>query len=147
MVNYEEVRRMVEEQVTEVTRTGKLSPGSIDMLQKITDIVKNTYKIEMLKEYESEYEDEESGYSERRSRRGYSRDGGSYNDNGDSYARRGQHYVRGHYSRDDGMSERGYSNDDGRQKMMHQLRKMMEEADDDKTREAIHRCMAQLDKE
>ena len=153
MINYVEIREMLEVELEEITKSGKLSPGGLDMLNKVTETIKNTYKIEMLAEYNEEQDDE---YSMRRgmsradgmSERGRSHGGGnSYNESGDSYARRGQHYVRGHYSRDDGMSERRYSSDDGRQKMLSQLRKMMEEARDEPTREAIHRCMAQLDKE
>lgn len=85
----------------------------------------------------------------------YSRMGGwearGMYDDGNSYANRGQHYVRGHYSRNDGYSERGirggnsyrggYSRDGG--DTLDMLRDMLYGADD-RERKAIERCMKEL---
>ena len=150
MINYVEIREMLEVELEEITKSGKLSPGGLDMLNKVTEIIKNTYKIEMLAEYNEEQDDE---YSMRRgmsradgmSERGRSHGGGSsYNESGDSYARRGQHYVRGHYSRDDGMSGRGYSSDEGKDHLMRKLGMMMEDANEEQ-REIIRQCMQKLE--
>ncbi len=68
---------------------------------------------------------------------------------GSSYANRGKHYVRGHYSRDDGASYRGgrgrYSRDGGKEEMVSQLEMMMEDASSDRERQAIRRCIEQLE--
>lgn len=65
--------------------------------------------------------------------------GGEYSgdyERGDSYANRGKHYVRGHYSRAD-----------GRGRMIEQMRDMLEDAGTEKDREAIRRCIKQLEDE
>lgn len=137
----------------------ELTASSLEMIHKLTDTVKNIDKITML-------EDEGGGYSQNdgMSNRRYSRDsygngsyrggnsyaneshgrggnydsngsygeGGSY-DGGDSY-RSGRHYVRGHYSRDSGRND-----------MMWRMGEMMQYADNDRQREAIERCMRQLE--
>lgn len=126
---------------------------TLDNLYKLTDVVKNIGKIEML-----EGEQEEGGYSERRYSRGngYSRGGDwearghfggghSYDEGGSSYAGRGQHYVRGHYSRDGGYSQGGYprggySRDSGRESMMGMFEEMMQSATGP-DREIIQRAM------
>lgn len=105
------------EELEKVSRKSSMSQTDLDQIHKLTDSIKNLDKIEMLEgEGESEdsyrrgrsngsygngnYSRESYGYENSRTGRM------SYDDGGDSYARRGMHYVRGHYSRDDGMSER-----------------------------------------
>ena len=83
---------------------------------------------------------------------GGSRGDSGYND-GNSYANRGEHWVRGHFSRDGGMSGarrdgRGrYSRDGGKSHMMEQLHEMMNDAPTARQRSAIHRCIEQLENE
>ena len=79
---------------------------------------------------------------------GYSRAGeweadmrGTYG-RGSSYARRGTHYVRGHYSRD-GEGDR-YSERYSRDGMREHIESMMRDAQDDRTREALRRCLDDL---
>lgn len=96
-------------ELEEYAKSGSVSRGDLDDLQKLTDTIKNLDKIEMLEDQGSSYDGgwEATGtYSDRgRSRNGGSY-GGSYNDgsynsgsyNGRSYAGRSRHYVRGHYS-------------------------------------------------
>ena len=48
------------------------------------------------------------------------------------------------YSRD-GRHDGRYSRDDGRERMMSQLEEMMDNAGSEKAREAIRRCMTQLE--
>lgn len=141
-----ELKEMLCEELDKIAEKGELSAGSLETIHKLTDTIKNIDKIEMF---------EDGGYSEdggwsmrggsyaggggRRGRGGSNAGGGrggrggSY-DGGDSYANRGQHYVRGHYSRDD-----------GREYMMEQLESMMREAGSEKEREALRRCMTQLE--
>ena len=65
----------------------------------------------------------------------YSRDGG--------YSRDG----RGGYSRDGYSRARGYSRSEAKDSMMEQLGAMMEEASNDREREAIRMCMEHLNQE
>lgn len=123
----------------------ELSANSLDMIHKLTDTLKNIYKIEMLSGDE--------GYSE-----GRWEAMGSYDD--DNSERRG-HYVRGHYSRDgysrDGGSSYGsgssyghrdgmgrYSRAGGKDQMVEKLEEMMENAENDRQREVIHRCVEEF---
>ena len=136
------IREQLMRELKKYEEKGELSAGSLDVIHKLTDTIKNIDKIEMLEE--ASYTEDDSMYSRRMSRRGSSYDdGGSYYsrrrysmddsyDGGDSYARRGQHYVRGHYSRAEGKEE-----------MMSQLEEMMQEANG-KEKDAIKRCMEEL---
>lgn len=141
MEGLHKIKEMSRKELEQYGRKGELSAGSLDAIHKLTDIIKNIDKIEMLEEYGESDESYEGG---------------------GSYRRRGTHYVRGHYSRnggsyndgsyggesyDRGPSERRYSRDGGREKMMHELREMMEEAETEKEREAIRKCIDQLDRD
>ena len=124
------------EELDEIARKGELGAGDLEIVHKLTDTIKNLDKIEML---------EDGGYSQA----GY-RDGGSSYNHGSSYANRGKHYVRGHYSRDgysnEGRGSRGgYSRHDAKEAMMEQMEMLMEQAGSEREREAIRRCMSQLD--
>ena len=144
-----ELREMLCRELDELTRKGELGAGDLDIAHKLTDTIKNIDKIDRL---------EDEGYSRGMdySRGRYSRDGnweadmrGTYN-RGNSYERQGTHYVRGHYSRD-GYSNRGresgYSRHDAKEQMMAQLEDMMGSVSNEREREAIRRCMEQLDRE
>lgn len=134
-MSYDALRNTLCNELEEFANKGELNTGDLDVIHKLTDTIKNTYKIEM-------YEDG-----------GYSRGGeweadmrGSYN-RGNSYANRGQHYVRGHYSRDgEGVchSQRGYSREGSREEMLDKLQMMYENARNEKEREALRRCLEQM---
>jgi len=133
------IKEMLYRELEEYAGSERLSGGSLEMIHKITDTIKNIDKIEML---------EDSG--------GYSRTGGASYDDGASYARRrgGMHYVRGHYSRNDGNSydggnsynRSGYSRHDGKHHMMSRMEELMQEAGNDRERDVLRRCMDQLGK-
>lgn len=135
MYDLRNLREMLCKELDEIAAKREMSAGDLDAIQKLTSSIKNTYKIEML---------EDGGYSRdsEYSRDGeYSRSGaweadmrGTYG-RGSSYANRGTHYVRGHYSRDD-----------AREHMRGKLEDMMRDTDDEKTREALRRCMEQIDR-
>lgn len=133
-------------QLEEYAGMRELAGRDLEAVHQLTDTIKNIHKILMA---------EEEGYSqagdwEAEMRGNYGRES--------SYARRGMHYVRGHYSRegegsyDSGNSERGYSSRrrysraEGKESMVTQLREMMEEAGDEKEKEAIRRCISQMEK-
>lgn len=131
-----ELKEKLCEELDEIARKPEMGAGDLEIIHKLTDTIKNLDKIEML---------EDDGYSQA----GY-RDGGSSYNRGSSYANRGKHYVRGHYSRDgysmEGRGNRGgYSRHDAKEAMMEQMEMLMEQAGSEREREAIRRCISQLD--
>lgn len=160
------------EEKAEKSGNNKLSESELARVQKLTDSVKNICKIDMLEEgggyseesnwmadgrmYGTSYEGGSSyarggrgrGRNAKRdsmgrysSEGGYSEEGGSYaggrGGQGGGGSRGGQGGSRG------GSSYGGYSRDGG--DMMERLEEMMEEASTPKQREAIKRCMHELD--
>ena len=143
---------------------GKVSAGDLEYIHKLTDSIKNIDKIEMLEEgggyseesnwmadgrmYGTSYEDGMSyargrGRNAKRDSMGrYSREGGSYDNM--SYER-GSSYVRG--GNRGGMSNRrgGYSRADAKEQMIETLEDMMHDAETPKEREAIKRCIMQIE--
>lgn len=125
---------MLCKEIDEIVSKGKLTAGDLETLHKLSDTVKNFLKIEML-EGEEGYSERGDMYSERRDSRGrYSREmrGHMYDEGGSSYAGRGMHYGDGRYSRAE-----------GKDKMMHELGMLMEEADD-RERPILERTMREL---
>jgi hypothetical protein len=139
MKAYDRIREMAEDELNRIAERGELSPAVAPMAHVLTDIVKNIDKIEML---------EEGGYSKEGggSYRGYSRDGGgSYRGSYDGGSYGGSY--DGGYSERRGRDSRGRytSRDDGKEHMMHQIREMMHNAEG-REREALERCMNELQK-
>lgn len=137
----EKIKNMLCEELEEIANKGELSSGSLDTIHKLTDTIKNIDKIEML---------EEDG--------GYSQGGGDWEARG-TYGRHGYHHensydggMRGGYH-DGGNSYRGrkrdsmgrYSKDDGKDHMIKKLHEMMDDAESEKEREAIRRCIQQIE--
>ncbi len=121
-------------ELDEIAKKPEMSAGDLEAAHKLTDTIKNIDKIEMLEEDD-----------------GYSRDGdwemegrGSYN-RGSSYRGRKRDSM-GRYSRTGRMyPDRVYSRDSAKDRMMEHLEDMMQEAGSEKEREAIRRCMNQLE--
>lgn len=132
----DELRDMLCEELDEIAKKQELSAGDLETVHKLTDTIKNIDKICIMDET-GEYS--QAGDWEAEMRGNYGR--------GSSYANRGQHYVRGHYSRSDARRGRDgrYSRTDAKDHMMEQLEAMMEDARNEKEREAIRRCMTQLE--
>lgn len=138
--------------------SGKITEGDLNKIHKLTDTIKNIDKIELLESgggyseesnwmadgrmYGQSYARGRGRYAKRDSMGRYSSDGGSY-DGGSSYAD-GSSYARGR----GGRSGRGYSREDGYSNdtddMLERLEEMMDEAQTEKEREAIKRCISQL---
>ena len=128
---------------------GKVSAGDLEYIHKLTDTIKNIDKIEML--------EGDEGYSEDGH---YMGEGRIY---GTSYARgrtRAKRDSMGRYSRDDGMpyehgssyarnvrmgTRDGYSRDDAKEQMIEKLEDMMQDAHSSKEREALKRCIMQIE--
>jgi hypothetical protein len=153
----EKIKKMLCKELDEYAMRTKLSAQDLEMVWKLTDTVKNLNKIEMLEE------DDEGGYSEARGGRGrgrssYGMGGNSYDDDVMYSERRGRgrnakRDSMGRYSRDDEhydekrMMDRRheYSYDDAKDHMMSRLGEMMEDADP-KEREALKRCMREIER-
>ena len=114
----DDLRDMLCKELDEIARKGELGAGDLEIAHKLTATIKNIDKIEMM---------EDDGYSRGGDWQADIR--GAYG-RGSSYARRGTHYVRGHYSRADAM-----------ERMRSQLEEMYQDADDDRIRTALRRCM------
>lgn len=120
MKEYYEIKEMLRKELKEYARKGELSAGSLDVIHKLTDTIKNLDKIEMLEEYE----DYDESYD----------DGGSY-----ARGRNARRDRMGRYNRD------GYSRDDGKEHLMRNIREMMREARNDHEREAYIRVLDELE--
>ena len=139
---------------------GKISRSDMEWLKDLTEVVKNIDKIEILEEGD--------GYSEESNWMADGRMYGTSYDDGMSYARgRGRNAKRdsmGRYSRDmmhhDDMSYEngasyargdrsgrrgGYSRADAKEQMIEKLEDMMQDAETSKEREAIKRCIMQIE--
>lgn len=111
-------------ELDEIAEKPELGAGDLEIAHKLTDTLKNIYKIEM---YREDGGHSRAGEWEADMRGTYGR--------GNSYARRGRHYVRGHYSKGDGKA-----------RMREHLEDMMHDADDEKTRSVLRRCLDELDR-
>ena len=118
-------------ELDEIARKGELGAGDLEIVHKLTDTIKNLDKIEML---------EDGGYSQSGD---WEIEGRAYN-RGNSYARRKRDSM-GRYSRDGRMMRGGYSRHDAKEAMMEQMEMLMDQAGSEKEREAIRRCMNQLE--
>lgn len=137
------LREMLCEELDEITKKGELSAGSLDTVDKLTHSIKSIDTIIAMEE----------GYSER----GYSMN--SY-DGDNSYARgRGRNARRdsmGRYASDGYSERRGYSRDyrggrysmdEAKESMVEKLHEMLDEAPNEKIKNAIHRLINQLDED
>ena len=121
-----ELKEKLCRELEEVARKPEMGAGDLELIHKLTDTIKNIDKIDAL-------EDD-----------GYSRDGdwemegrGRYN-RGSSYARRRD--SRGRYT-----SDRRYSRDDAKERMIDQMEQLMNGTQNDREREIIKRAMEQLE--
>lgn len=122
------LKNMLYEELKKYEDGGELSVGSLDIVHKITDTIKNIYKIESL-----------SGHSERSD---YSRDGdwmarGSYDDDS-SYRHRDR---MGRYSRE---GDRDHRYSEAKDYMMTEIEEMMHNAKSPREREILKKCMSDL---
>lgn len=116
------------EELKEYASKKDLSAGDLEMVHKLTDTIKNLDKIDAL---------EDDGYS----RSGDWEARGSY-ERGNSYRGRKRDSM-GRYSRDGGY--RMYSREGSKDRMMEEMEALMDKAGSEREREAIRRCMMQLE--
>ena len=131
-----ELKEMLCEELKEYGKKGEMSAGSLEIVDKLAHAIKNLDKII------ETYEEEE--YSGRGSYRDPYEGRGSYED-GRSYERRSYARGRGRNARRDRMgrySSEGYSRNED---MTEQIRGMMEEAPDERTRQEFQRFLSKLE--
>lgn len=122
-----ELKEKLCDELDEIARKPDMSAGDLETAHKLTDTIKNIGKIEML--------EEGGGYSQAGDWEMEGR--GSYN-RGSSYRGRKRDSM-GRYSR------RMYSRGDAKEHMMEQMEALMDQAGSEREREAIRRCMGQLE--
>lgn len=109
---YTELKGMLCDELEQIVSRGSITAGDLEAVHKLTDTIKNVYKIEMYSEGENSSYDGYSNYNggSRGSYGGYNgsrgRSYGNYSNDGGNggTSMRGRHYVRGHYSYADGSS-------------------------------------------
>ena len=121
------------DELDEIARKPEMSAGDLETAHKLTDTIKNIDKIAML--------EEDGGYSQAGDSEMEGR--GSYN-RGSSYRGRKRDSM-GRYSRDGRGGRGGYSRHDAKEAMMEQMEMLMDQAGSEREREAIRRCMGQLE--
>lgn len=145
---YEEVKKMLCDELKEITKAGELSAGSLDTVDKLLHSLKNATKMIMYERYADDgysYADADmdmSTYSYARGRgRNAKRDSmGRYaRDDGYSEAR----YGRGIYSRRDNYS---YADGD-KQEKINMLREMMNEVNSEEERKTINMIIRRMENE
>ena len=133
MREYSEVREILCDLLSDSIKDGKIAISDVEIIKNMLSGIEKTYKIEMF---------EEDG--------GYSRAGDWEADMRGTYARGSSYRGRkrdsmGRYSRDGRIG--GYSRHDSKEAMMEQAREMMEDATNEREREAIRRFMTELERD
>ncbi len=154
MKHLEKLKETLCEELDKFAKSGDVTVNSLEKIHKLTDTIKNIDKIMML--------EEEDGYSEARGGRGGSYMHGSSYDDDMMYSERrgrGRNAKRdsmGRYSSEGGSYEggsyRGGSSYEGgysqaKDDMMSMLGEMMQEAESPKEREALKKCMRELERD
>ena len=157
MKHLEELKESIMRELEKFAKQGDVSVSTLEKIHKLSDTYKNLCKIEMLEE------ESEGGYSETRggrTRYSYAMGGSSYDDDMMYSERRGRgrnakRDSMGRYSSEGGSYEGGsyerggqggYSRDEATDWMMRELGSMMEDADP-KQREALKKCMRELERD
>lgn len=137
MESLNKLKEMLHCEIDKIADQGEITAGSLESVGKLLDAIKDIEEIEM--------SEGEKGYSQR----GY---GGQimyypndmYYDNGGSA--RGMNRRSGRYYRGNMNSYRGMNSyADSKDQMLDQLQEMMDTAMSDKERQAIQKCMRQIE--
>lgn len=132
------LKEMLCRELEEYGEKGEMSTGTLDVVDKLAHTIKNLDKI--IEKYEEEEYSGRGSYED--GRRGSYR--GSYED-GRSYERGSYARGRGRNARRDRMgrySSEGYSRNED---MAMQIREMMEDAPDERTRQEFQRFLGKLE--
>ena len=143
------IEEMLCEELNDIGEKGELTAGTLETVDKITHALKNTQKIIECYEEMGEYsnasgdgqgDDSYNMGSYARGSRGSRRGGRTRGANQyGSYARGGRRYNR--------YSNEGYSRAGGSEEMISELRELMHDSPDDKTRKEFERFIQKLEGE
>ena len=128
-----ELKEKLCDELDEIARKPEMGAGDLEIIHKLTDTIKNLDKIEML--------EDGGGYSQAGDWEADMR--GTYG-RGSSYRGRKRDSM-GRYSREGRGGRGGYSRNDAKEAMMEQMEMLMDQAGSEREREAIRRCMGQLE--
>lgn len=139
-----DLKEMLCKELEEYGEKGELTPGSLEVIDKLAHAVKNLHKI--IEAYEEEeYSGNYGGSYQRGGNRGGGNRGGGNrggSSNRGSYARGGSYArrrdSRGRYSREGGYSREA-------EEMVEQLRELMQEAPDNQTRMELERMVQRME--
>lgn len=141
MKKMEELRDMLCEELDKLASKGQVTSGSLELIEKLTASIH--YIDEIMQMEEGGYSND--GYSNARGRgRNAKRDSmGRYSSDNGYSSGMSYDYANDGYSRDGYSRDGGYSRDS--KHMVNQLRSMMQGVSDEKTRQAIERCINQIE--
>lgn len=129
----EDLKETLCAELEEISHKTKMSAGDLETAHKLTGTIKNVEEIMMFDD--EEYSQAGDWTAEMR---------GNYG-RGSSYAGRKRDSM-GRYSRNSYARDGRYSRADGRDSMIDRLEEMERDATSDKEREAIRRCISQLER-
>lgn len=138
-MSMKQLREMLCSELDEITRKGELTAGSLETVDKLTHSIKSIDTIIAMEEggYSEDGYEGASSYARGRGRNARRDSMGRYSS--DNYSR--ENRSRRDYSRN------GYSTDDSRESMIEKLHEMLDDAPNEKIRNAIHRLINQLDED
>ena len=128
-----DIKDMLCRELSDISKKGELTAGSLDTVDKITHAIKSIDTILAMDDYSEDYS-RDDGYTNEGSRSSYRRGNGNYSRS--SYARRRD--SQGRYSSD------RYSQD-ARDDMIAELHDLMSDAPDEKTKSEFHKFISKLD--
>lgn len=138
MENSKMLKHKLCKEVDEIAEKSEMSLADVDLLYKLTDIIKNIHKIDMLEGSDESRRDSSYDSMESRINRRSTYDGGS-----NASMRRGSNSYA-----DDDMSSyrrgRRYSRSEGKDDMLEKIGEMMSDANEQE-REVLKRAMKQLE--
>lgn len=141
MQEFDNIKDMVYCEIEEISHQPKLDMNTVKVLGELVDILKDIGSVEMFEEGVNIQEDDYS-LANSYGRGGYSRMPVYYNNGSNSY-RSGRSYNSGYSRR---SRNNGYSRDDAKDHMIHKLEGLMEEAVDERDRQAIKELIEKMDK-
>ncbi len=137
MQEFDNIKDMLYCEIDEISHHQKLDMNTVKVLGELMDILKDIGTVEMFEEGIAVPEDEysfASSYSRNNVRNGYPRN---------NYE--GNSYRNGRYSRPNRGYRQSYSREDAKDHMIQKLATLMNEANDEKDREAIGRLIEQME--
>lgn len=142
---FETLREIIKQEMDDILARGEMDENTLCCIYKMVDILKDLGEIEMSEEgFSNMYMPPYAFESSMNSYDGYNREGMSMADGRSMRGRRS--YSRGNRSYRGGRSYRGYSRDgySNEGNTMEKLQRLMDEASNDREREAIQKAMQSM---